>query len=51
MLILWEHLIEWPYIEIILDNQVEIKFSFDSYKRGFHIYKDVWSPLISEEGL
>ena len=28
-------------IEIILDNQVEIKFSFDSYKRGFHIYKDV----------
>ena len=38
-------------IEIILDNQVEIKFSFDSYKRGFHIYKDVWSPLISEEGL
>ena len=38
-------------IEIILDNQVEIKFSFDSYERGFHIYKDVWSPLISEEGL
>ena len=51
MLILWEHLIEWPHIEIILDNQVEIKFSFDSYVRGFYVYKDVWYPFNGEKGL
>ena len=38
-------------IEIILDNQVEIKFSFDSYVRGFYVYKDVWYPLNGEKGL
>ena len=37
-------------IEIILDNQDEMKFSFDLYVRGFYVYKDVWSPLIGEEG-
>ena len=38
-------------IEIILDNQVEIKFSFDSYVRGFYVYKDVWYPFNGEKGL
>ena len=28
-------------IEIILDDQVGIKFSIDSYVRGFHVYKNV----------
>ena len=38
-------------IEIILDNQIEIKFSFDLYELCFHVYKDVWSPLIGKKGL
>ena len=38
-------------IEIIMDNQIEIIFSFHSYVHGFHVYKDVWSPLIDEKGL
>ena len=38
-------------IDIILDNQVEIKFSFDLYGLCFHVYKDVWSPLVGKEGL
>ena len=38
-------------IETILDNQIKIKLFFDSYVRGFHVYKDVWSSLIGEEVL
>ena len=38
-------------IEIIMDDQVEIKFSFDSSVRVFHVCKDVCSPLVGEEGL
>ena len=38
-------------IEIILDNQVEIKFPFDLYGLCFHVYKDVWSPLIGKRGI
>ena len=38
-------------IKLILDNHVEREFSFDWYVRDFHVYKDVWSPLIGEEGL
>ena len=30
-------------------NRNHVKFSFDSYVRGYHVYKDVWSPLIGEE--
>ena len=38
-------------IEVILDNQIEITFSFHSYVHGFHVYKDVWPPLIDKKGL
>lgn len=46
-------LLDWSgrRTEIILDNQVEAKFSFDLHVRGFHVYKDVWSPLTGEERL
>lgn len=46
-------LLDWSgrRTEIILDNQVEAKFSFDLLVRGFHVYKDVWSPLTGEERL
>ena len=32
-------------------DQVERKFSLDSYVRGFHVYKGVWSTLLGEEEL
>ena len=38
-------------IELILDNQAEIKFSFDLYVDGFQDYKDVWSLHFCKEGL
>ena len=46
-------LLDWSgrRTEIILDNQVEAKFSFDLHVRGLHVYKDVWSPLTGEERL
>ena len=34
--------------EIILDNQVEAKFAFDLHVRGFHVYKDVFLPLLEK---
>ena len=37
-------------IEIFIGNRF-CEFSFHCYARGFHVYKDVWSPLIGEEHL
>ena len=38
-------------IEVALDNQIEITFSFHLYFHGFHVYRDVWSPLVDGKGL
>ena len=37
-------------IEIVIGHCFK-EFSFDSYVRGFHVYKDIWSPLIGEDPL
>ena len=37
-------------IEIVINNQF-IRCCFESYVRGFHVYKTVWSPIIGEENL
>ena len=37
-------------IDIVIDNHFT-QSCFESYVRGFHVYKTVWSPLIGEENL
>ena len=37
-------------IEIVIDNRF-MKFCFESYGRGFHVYQILWSPIIGEENL
>ena len=37
-------------IDIVIDNHFT-QSCFESYARGFHVYKTVWSPLIAEENL
>ena len=34
-----------------IDKEIEMKFYFESYVRGFHVYQTVCSPVIGEQNL
>ena len=47
---LLDAILEGDEIPIVLDERL-VRFSYDSYLRGYHAYMNIWIPLIGDDSL